>query len=271
MDVSISASVSLENSFTWGWNSQYSYTESVSYTVGAGKDWVVFTALPYDRYSYEVLVAPEPGQSEGNEEAVSEGDIFTILVPRRPATYNASVDYFNRHNGTGFDIGPEILSHTPGAPFSYSRATDWEHLQLGGSGDELRNCVLGQGRRGILSTSRQTAGMGGGSVSRIHVEAACSEGYVWANGQAVKTEFEAQAGIYTTGASATVRGEQSYEMSSTDGVFLEGAVASIPGGLENSDLDFLWGLVLFQASAGTSQTFSVLTYWVEHTDYVPFQ
>jgi hypothetical protein len=94
-------------------------SKSVSYTAVGGEDKVIFTSIPMDVYSYEVLESPNSGDV---------GKTMTLEIPRDYQMYSVTRSYFNKNNGEVNDIDSTVLSHTYGDPNSYPSKSDMEAL-----------------------------------------------------------------------------------------------------------------------------------------------
>lgn len=90
------------------WSSTIS--KAVSYTAVGGEDKVIFTCVPKDVYSYEVLESPDSSDV---------GSTLTLEIPREYKMYSVTRSFFNEHNGVVNDIDSTVLTHTYGNPDSY--------------------------------------------------------------------------------------------------------------------------------------------------------
>lgn len=115
--------VGVSASFNHEWSSSMTISQDISFdTGGAGDNFVVFTAIPYDIFSYKVLEV----DSDAPEDGAKVGDILTIDIPRTNATYMVPVDYYNENNGACADI--TVFEHTIGDPSTYPTQTQAEEL-----------------------------------------------------------------------------------------------------------------------------------------------
>ena len=100
------------------WSSTIS--KSVSYTAVGGEDKVIFTCIPIDVYSYEVLESPD---------SVDVGSTLTLEIPRDYKMYSVTRSFFNENNGKVNDIDSTVLAHTYGNPASYPSKSDMQTLR----------------------------------------------------------------------------------------------------------------------------------------------
>ncbi|MHA1444620.1 MAG: hypothetical protein ACTSR4_07725, partial [Candidatus Hodarchaeales archaeon] len=74
-------------------------------------DYVVFTAIKYDRFIYQVLSSPDSSL---------EGSNMSVLYPQEVKLYKWDREYYNSHNSENAeDIGNSILGHTIGDVTTY--------------------------------------------------------------------------------------------------------------------------------------------------------
>jgi hypothetical protein len=109
----VKASASFKQSFNYSVASDFSISKSVTYKGTNGEDRIIFTSVPMDIYSYEVVDSPS---GEGI------GSILAIELPRNFSTYSVTRNFFNANNGIVADIDGDVLQHSPGQPFSYPDA-----------------------------------------------------------------------------------------------------------------------------------------------------
>jgi len=130
----------------------YELTKTVTYSTGSMDDAVVFTTIPYDRYTYTILTNPDP-------ELV--GTQVVVSLPRKPITLIADRDYYNAHVVEGAtQIDDNYLHHVAGDPTSYP--TTAEKARWIGDG---------------LESDLVTVGVGGGETAvDLDVSTAVSRG-----------------------------------------------------------------------------------------------
>ena len=79
---------------------------SITFTTGSMEDAVVFTTLPYDRYTYTIVSDPHP-------ELV--GQTMTISIPREPITLMVERSFYNEHVAPGaIKIDDSVFKHAIG-------------------------------------------------------------------------------------------------------------------------------------------------------------
>ena len=72
---------------------------------------MVFTSVPLDRYTYEVIASEDPAEI---------GDAYTVNLPRDVIMMIAERDYYNASvQPDALRIGEEVFSHVPGRISSY--------------------------------------------------------------------------------------------------------------------------------------------------------
>jgi methionine-rich copper-binding protein CopC len=228
---------SVEESFSWAQSSSTEVSESWGWNNPLGQDLVIFTAIPFDVYYYEVLVPPDGAQEE-------KGDIITINVPRKPHHYHMVLTNYNA-------LVPEehrvTVNHTLGEPFSYYTPTE-------------RNTLKTQaGNKGLFSTNtKMTAGSGNQSTT-ISMESATTEESSFEYNMETKVEAKAKAGGVVVGASAGFQYGYGSTSSVSQGTSIEGEVPAIPGDYYTADKDFDWGLMAFPWN-----DYIFVTYWTDH-------
>ncbi|MFO0727598.1 MAG: hypothetical protein U1E65_27720 [Myxococcota bacterium] len=225
--------VELEKSFDWTTRRSRSVETSYSYTTGPGDDMVVYTAVPFDVYSYTVLSSPV---------AEEVGKVVTINLPRKPQIMAASRSFYNAHNGDGPDVDKRILQHTPGDPSSYPKVIDRETLRA----------AAPMGQFFASPVVHPTVGAG---KSTVGVSASEGSGNETSSSLGITVEVKGKAAGVTFGASAGVNWSWSYGVSYTRSVVISGSVGQIPDG----QYDYGFGAMLYPHPDGLM----VVNYWVE--------
>ena len=118
------------------------------------------------------------------------------------------------------------------------------------------------GSRGLFSTRYMQVGTGSTGATAIGIEQVTAEEKSFNYGLELGIEAEAKVMGVTAGASAKFGYGYGFTNSTSEGLFIEGQVPSIPGDKYNTDLAFKWGLLMYPMS-GTGQSFNFLTYWVD--------
>lgn len=234
-----SVKTSVENSFNWGVASTHEVTETWGYTTAVGEDKVVFTAIPFDVYYYEVLSSPDP---------VQIGETVTINVPRPPGKYHQEVNFYNEHNGDGYDLDNDVLIHTVGSPFTYPNKNKRDQLKSDANG------------RGLYSQHYLEVGVGSGS-GVITLEDLTRETSSYDYDLSVSVEAEIGAGGIVAGASTGYQYGYSYTTTVTTGTYIKGEVPDIPASGYTAARQFHWGLIAYPVEDGP-QKFTMVSYWV---------
>jgi hypothetical protein len=168
---SFKASTSFKQSVNYSLATSYAVSKSVTYKALGGEDKVIFTSVPMDIYSYEVVDSPT---------ASEKGRILKLEIPRAFTTYMVTRSFFNANNGIVADIDGSVLQHTIGDPKSYPTLAQ-------------RNSLLakygGYAAEAALPVSQGSDNMPSGTtVLEISVESGTEESIDLA------TEIETQAG-----------------------------------------------------------------------------
>lgn len=113
----------------------YTVEKSQVFTAGPLEDAVVFTTIPYDRYTYEIVSHPDP-------ELV--GGVVEVSLPREPVILKVERSFYNDNVvGGNVSIGENVFDHTVGDVWTYPSASRKDAL-LGTYGG-LENGPIGVG------------------------------------------------------------------------------------------------------------------------------
>jgi len=94
----------------------YQLVKSVTFTTGPLEDTVVFTSVPYDKYTYRILDHPDPAQV---------GQRIAYFVPREPVTLQVERGFYDEHIvQDATRVGSNVFTHRIGDPSSYPTAAD---------------------------------------------------------------------------------------------------------------------------------------------------
>ena len=121
----------------------YEVQKSRVFTTGPLEDGIVFTTIPYDRYTYRILSHPDP-EFVGGEVVVS--------LPREPIMLKVEREFYNESiSQEGFPIGGNVFSHTVGDIQSYPSSGEKNSLlsQYGGLENGPISVGQGQGSDGL--------------------------------------------------------------------------------------------------------------------------
>jgi len=201
----VKASASFKQSFDYSVSSDFSISKSITYKGANGEDRVIFTAVPMDIYSYEVVDSPS---GEG------VGSIMTIELPRNYSTYSVTRDFYNEHNGIVEDIDDDVLQHTSGQPFSYPNAARKASLQAsygGYSSDASVPVAQGVSTTALdiaveigteetidLATEVEVQGGGGAGGLAVLATAGFTVGFNYTTSTSVGTTFGGTVGYLPT-------------------------------------------------------------------------
>ncbi len=247
----------------------YDLEETIEYVTGPVEDTVIFTTIPLDQYTYEIVSHPDPDLV---------GDTVVINLPRSPITLQVEREFYNQSVADGsFTVGSNVFLHTGGDLDSYPTEADADALidtgglgHLGPLGElvdaagqalgPIAERLLGNG----LKTSRPaTVGQGGGQTS---TEIRFSESTSYRAGAeiAYESEVSVSAGGATVG--TTIGGSVGAGISwgTSSSTIYRGTVGSIDADNFSENV-FNFGLFTYIYNYGdpSKQQFEVINYWVE--------
>lgn len=216
----------------------YSLTQHVVYTTGPLEDSVIFTTVPYDTWTYEVVSHPT--------DPALVGQLIPISIPREPITLIAEREFFNSTLRPGeLQIGSNVFQHTPGVIESYPTLAQ-------------KNTILGQ--HGGLATPVQSVGQGTSSTEiGLAVGTEHSEG----GSLEVGYEFELEATVATVmvGFSVGASVENSFSITSGTETSYTGAIGSLDSEHFAENL-YSFGLFTYVMPL-EGREIEVVNYWVE--------
>jgi len=247
----------------------YTLEETVEFETGPLEDTVVFTTIPLDRYTYEILSHPDPERI---------GEKIVVNVPRSPITLQVEREFFNGSVPEGsFQVGRNVFMHTPGDVDSYPTEGDADALidtgglgHLGPLGElvdsagealgPLAERLLGNGLKASRVT---TVGQGGGQTS---TEIRFSEQTTYRAGFEIAYDLEAKV----TGGGAVVGGSvggsvgAGLSWGNTSTSVYRGTVGSIDADNFAANT-YSFGLFTYIYNYGdpSKQQFEVINYWVD--------
>jgi hypothetical protein len=115
----------------------YTVEKSRVFTTGPLEDGIVFTTIPYDRYTYQILSHPDP-ELVGGEVVVS--------LPREPIMLKVEREFYNASIvDESFPINDNVFSHTVGDLQSYPSESEKNSLLSQYDGLENGPISVGQG------------------------------------------------------------------------------------------------------------------------------
>jgi VCBS repeat protein len=224
----------------------YTYTERVEYTTGPIEDSVIFTSIPYDRYTYTITSSPDP-------ELI--GAKVVVSMPRSPVTLQVERSFYNanvQHGGPKIDSS--VFTHSAGNPASYPSVGTKDSLMTRYTGFTPTQWAFEIGPKAV--------GQGGGNIIQ-EINVAIESGLGTAVG--IEAEFAAQAtvGVLITGFSVGVSFESSLQVIRGRESIYRGSVASFPSEFFSENA-YNWGLFTYVMDDHASeQQFEVINYWVE--------
>ncbi len=235
--------MTVENSFNWSSTHTHTIEETYSYITPAGEDMVVFSAIPFDVYYYDIISAPE-----GADECV--GDVMTINIPRDIMTTACERSFYNEHNGDCTDVDSSVLAHSIGDPFSYMTIGEKETIVLENSSNVL------------YSSTMKTVGVGSG-YQQIEITETSEQSSGFSYDLNITAEFETVSGGALVGASAGFHYGHSMETTIGESTIISGTVGNINEDDYSTDRAFAWGLISYPYNFEDGYEINLITYWVD--------
>lgn len=245
---SFKASSSFSKNTSWEWATTSSISKSITYTCNGGEDRVIFTAVPMDIYTYEIVGSSKPADI---------GQDLYIKLPRDYSTYTVSKDFYNDNNGDLPDLPDEVLPHTMGDPSTYPSTAD-------------KNALITKFPDGY-EIGPSTAAQGDGYSGVTELEIAVEQ----TNEKTISTDFTTETSVGGGAGGVTVALDlgfntgYGYTTSSTEGTSFGGTVGFLPT-TYYSDLDYRYSSGLFvlpykdtDRTDATGQSWWAVNYWVE--------
>ena len=240
------ASFEASVSFTAETSSSFTTTTTVSkeitYSCAGGENRVIFTSVPIDVYTYEVLYS---------EDSSDIGEEMTISIPREFSQHTVELDFYNENNGTLEDIVIEPMSHTIGSPWSYPDEADAE-----GFLDEF----------GGYSYDAESVGQGSGNSGITEMTITVEEGEETTVSMDYTTEAVAEATLLgvMSASSAGFNTGYSYTTATSVGTIFGGTVGFLPTAYYTNSYIYESGLFAIPyEDEDIGQTYWVVSYWVE--------
>ena len=223
-----------------GWSTSHTRTieRTISFATGPEEDKVVFAAVPYDVYVYDVVSSPN---------AAAVGTRVAVAIPREPQVLSTSRDFYNsRVRGQVAAIDDTVLTHDVGSPFSYP--TRGERDAIVAEGDALYSelATVGVGSGSTTVTVSRTDGVGHGESREL----------------SMSLEITGKVGGVTGRITAGMSFGLSETVTNTTGTFYEGTVGDIPSDTIDAFGLYRFGLLAYPKSHG-GRDLMVVTYWVE--------
>jgi hypothetical protein len=229
-------------SFDKYWKHSKTITKSAYRSSAWDQDAVIFTAVPFDVYYYEILAVG----LDYPDERIEKGDYLTISVPRKPTILKLSRKDYNDNNGQFPDIDDKILSHTVGDVCSYPRISDIDKII---------------DKAGYRTNKAESVGKAGKCTTlEIKVDKANCKGESWDTEVTIKSE--SGSGGVKVGQSTSFNYGFSYEIENTESTIFTGAVGDIIDYEDWQKNLYKWGIAAYPHKFG-NQTITVINYWVE--------
>ena len=227
-------------------SSAYELEKTVVYATDPLEDAVVFTAIPYDQFTYEVVQHNDPSMN---------GKEVSINLPRTPITLLVERSYFNDAQAPGALLVDEsVFQHTIGDPTSYRSVAQCDQLI-----DQLQ---IDHGREALMNGPVHV-GQGGGSTEiSIDVSRPTSTGNSHEVGFDIELELVGATvlGGFSVGASRTA----SFSWSHGSSNHYTGGVGNFADGNDFAAHSYGYGTLTYvHEDAATRQQFEVIDYWVE--------
>ncbi|HEY3668967.1 MAG TPA: hypothetical protein VGL19_23380, partial [Polyangiaceae bacterium] len=216
----------------------YSVEKSVTFSTGSMEDAVIFSTIPYDRYTYTIVSDPHP-------ELV--GQTTTISVPREPVTLMVERSFYNEHVAPGATkIDESVFKHTIGDRTTYPSAANKDQLLSLYHGLQSKEVTVGQGTGNI--------GVGLDVSSEISAGQELELGYE----MSVSLTAGGVMGGFKVGASTS----DNLTVVSGKSTSYAGSVGAIDAAhFAQNQYDF--GLFTYPYETGSGAQFEVLNYWVK--------
>jgi len=224
----------------------YELQKSVVYATGPLEDAVIFSAVPYDAFTYVVVQHPDPTMI---------GKEVDVMLPRDPITVLVERSYFNDAQAPGnLTIGSNVFQHVVGDPGTYRTPSQRDALL-----DDLANTY----QRDALQHGPVTVGQGSGSTSvSIDVAESVSNGFALEIG--FEYEVEAVGASVLAGYSVGISAQASFGWSWGTSTSYSASVGNIADPTEFAVHGYGYGMFtyVFEDDA-TGQQFEVIDFWVE--------
>jgi len=241
------SSASFAHHVDWRLSTTHEEEVTVQRNAVSGEDKVIFTSIPTDVYSYEVVDADGgAGQVVGKH--------VTISVPREFLVHLVTRKYFNERNGTVPDIDPTHLVHRFGDPFSYHTKLEKDALLARYGGFQSSVEPVTQGEDGAYS-----------GLAKVEFSYTDTVEQVWS----VEDEIEASLGGGGGGLSvlldAGFKTGSAYGTAAGQGASFGGTVGYLPTRYyDDANYSYLAGLFAYPYfDEQNYRLYWVVDYWVE--------
>ena len=215
----------------------YTVEKSRTFTTGSLEDGVVFTTIPYDRYTYSVLSHPDPDLV---------GTTVIVSLPREPIILKVDREFYNANViESSIQIDDRIFDHTVGDISSYPDTG-------------RKNSLLGQ--YGGLENGPISVGQGGGS-SGLEIAVSTEVSLGGSLGIEYEKEVEVTGGGGLAGYTVGYGAEASLTVTSGSQTTYSVEVGDLDG--DNfAEHQYSYGIFTYVQELG-GQEFEVINIWVE--------
>lgn len=217
----------------------YELSRTIIFSSAPEEDLVVFTTVPVDQYTFQVMSHPDPQLI---------GTSVVVNYPRSPITLQAERGFYNQSvPESAQKVDASVFEHVVGDPSTYPTRS--------------RKSALAQ-LYGGLEIGPQAVGQGAGSTEvTLQVGNSISTGGSLAVG--FELEIQATAGAVLAGTSVGVEAESTWRITSGTSTTYTGVVGAIDSA-NFSQNGYSFGLFTYVYRASSArQQFQVLNYWVE--------
>lgn len=251
----LSISMEMQTQLEYTHNNSWSQSVTRQITDGAtdGQDLVVFSATPYDRYTY--VLASNPNTS-------AIGIRVNVDVPQATQVMSVSRETYNREFSEGLLITTALLQDTPYDLSSYpTTAVTAPTLSMVdvGNGLQMQSRIIPFGSMGPYNISES-----GSKQCQLDISADLT----WQEGVNSSLDFTAKVAVFGVlgggGGGYTSGGYQ--EHSTSNGIVFGAGVNGLPPAAFTAANKYSWGMnaykqTLFDGQGKVSQDFIVVNYW----------
>ncbi|MDH4229526.1 MAG: hypothetical protein OEW11_07260 [Nitrospirota bacterium] len=234
--------------------SSHSYTveKSITYESGPMEDTVVFTTVPYDRYTYEILSHPDPAMV---------GTHSFVMLPREPITLQTEVWYYNQQveSGGGAVIDETVLPHTIGHPDTYYTVARRDAL-LAQNNPGLNLADLTSNSVGMVNGPHWVNEGGGTATATLDTVDERMRGVGIVVGASYEIEFT--GGGVLAGYSVGVEHNDNLTRTTGKSTSYSGSVGHIDAA-NHTQNRYQFGLFTYLHHYPSGEEFTVINYWVE--------
>jgi hypothetical protein len=254
-ETALSVSLELETQLEYTHNNSWSQSVSQQVNDGAsdGHDLVLFSATPYDRYTYVLASNPNTG---------AIGTRVNVDVPQATQVMSVSRETFNRAFSGGLQITKDLLQDTPYDIGSYPEtavtAPTVSTVDVG-NGLRMASVIIPFGAMGPYNVSE------GGFKN---CELGLSSDQTWQDGVNFSLDVTAKVAVFGVlgGGGGGFTSGGYLERSTSNGIVFSATVNGLPPAAFNAANKYSWGMYAYKQSlldgqGKVSQDFFVVNYW----------